>query len=162
MPRLNWPFRLLFALALQASAALAQRGDSKLIGTVVDKSTGKPIPSAEIVNRGDGRTVLSDSGGRYEFRDLAAGLLRFAVRAPGFPVATVVVALTKAEIMTRQIELDSTPAARAALAQKLPGVEVSTPPSRGPRFVDFERRQQTGRGQYLTRRARLCSAIRTT
>jgi len=151
MPRLNRALGLLFALALVASAALAQRGDSKLTGTVVDKTTGHPVASAEIVNRGDGRTVVSDSAGNYQFPDLAAGLLRFAVRAPGFPVTTVVVALTRAETMNRQIEMDSTPSAKATIAQTLPRVAVSTPASRGPRFVDFERRQQTGRGQYLTR-----------
>jgi hypothetical protein len=35
--------------------------------------------------------------------------------------------------------------------QPLPTVPVTTPASRGPRFADFERRQKTGRGQYLTK-----------
>jgi hypothetical protein len=45
------------------------------------------------------------------------------------------------------------PAAQDTLRkpQPLPTVPVTTPASRGPRFADFERRQKTGRGQYLTR-----------
>ena len=150
MPLLSRVLWLSFACTLSAAAARAQRGTSQMEGSVVDKTTGKTVANAEIVHRGDGRTVVADSAGRYKFPDLPAGLVRFAVRAPGFPVTTVVVALTRAEIMTRLIELDSTPSAKATLAQSLPGVAVSAPASRGPRFADFERRQQTGRGQYLT------------
>jgi hypothetical protein len=36
-------------------------------------------------------------------------------------------------------------------ARPIPGVTVTAPASRGPRYADFERRQKTGRGQYLTR-----------
>jgi hypothetical protein len=150
MYRLSAAVGLLLGLGLQPATALAQKGDSRLAGTVVDKSTGLPVPAAEITHRGDGRSVLADSAGRYQFPDLAPGLVRFVVRAPGFPVADVVVALTKSENLTRVIELDSTARGRST-AQALPAVAVSGVASRGPRYVDFERRQHTGRGQYLTR-----------
>jgi hypothetical protein len=38
----------------------------------------------------------------------------------------------------------------ATKPQPLPSVPVTAPASRGPRYADFERRQKTGRGQYLT------------
>jgi hypothetical protein len=142
---------LAFALCITSAPALAQKGDSKLMGRVTDKSTGRPVPTAQIIYRADGRSVVADSAGQYQFPDLPPGLLRFVVRAEGFPLATVIVALTKAESMTRMIELDSTPVGRSAAAQALPKVDVSAPASRGPRYLDFERRQHTGRGQYLTR-----------
>jgi hypothetical protein len=150
MPRLSPVLWLLFALGLQPAVALAQKGDSRLTGKVIDKSTGRPVPAAEITHRGDGRSVLADSAGQYQFPDLPPGLVRFVVRAPGFPLADVVVALTKSENLTRLIELDSTSGGRGGM-QPLPVVAVSGVASRGPRYVDFERRQRTGRGQYLTR-----------
>ena len=149
MPRLTRLLPLI-ALALSASPALAQKGDSRLTGTVTDKRSGLPVAAAEITNRADGRSVRTDSTGRYQFPELPAGIVRLAIHAGGFNDQTVVIALMKAESMTRLIELDSAPVNRAA-AQALPGVAVTTPASRGPRYVDFERRQHTGRGQYLTR-----------
>jgi hypothetical protein len=100
---------------------------------------------------GDGRLVVSDSFGYYRFHELDAGLVRFRVQAPGYPIATFVVALTNGERMERDIELDSLPDGAGAAAQPLPEVAVEAAPSLGRRYADFERRRSHGRGQYLTR-----------
>ena len=142
--------RFLFVLAAGASSALAQRGDARMTGRVVDKATGAPVAKAEIILLGDRRSVVSDSAGRYLFDDVPSGLVRFVVRAPGFPATTLSVALAHNESMARSIELDSSSAGRSA-AQRLPGVAIEGKASRGPRYVDFEHHMATGRGQYLTR-----------
>jgi hypothetical protein len=143
--RLNVSVRLLFAIALGSSGALAQKGDSRLTGTVVDKVSRAPVAKVQIIYVGDSRSVVSDSIGRYTFDSLPSGIVRFAVRAPRYPVLTLTVALMPGESMAREIVLDSSSA-----GQVLPRVSIDAPPSLGPRFADFERRRVTGRGQYLT------------
>jgi hypothetical protein len=144
-PRLDLSLRLLFAIALASSGALAQKGDSRLTGTVVDKVSRTPVAKVQIIYVGDSRSVVSDSIGRYTFDSLPSGIVRFAVRAPRYPVLTLTVALMPGESMAREIVLDSSSA-----GQVLPRVSIDAPPSLGPRFADFERRRVTGRGQYLT------------
>ena len=162
LPRLAPP-RLPLALALALSTLLAparvaaQKGSARLFGSVVNRATQGPLRGARIVHLGDGRVVLSDSLGFYRFPDLKAGIVRFVVRAAGFPDATFAVALANGEGMERDIELDSLPVAAPGTpappdgAQPLPSVTVEASPSLGRRFADFERRRLTGRGKYLTR-----------
>jgi hypothetical protein len=148
-PRLSILIRLSFGIVLCAPGAQAQKGDSRLTGTVVDKASRAPLARVQIIFVGDSRSVMSDSAGRYTFDGLPSGIVRFAIRAGGFPVTPLTVALMPGESMARVIELDSTDAGRSA-AQKLPRVSVEASAPVGPRFADFERRRVTGRGQYLT------------
>jgi hypothetical protein len=148
--RFRASLRLFFALAAGASGTLAQTGDSRMTGTVVDKASGAPLPNVQIQLFGDRRSVVSDSAGRYTFDALPSGIVRFTIRASGFPSTSLSVALARGESMARVIELDSTAAGRNT-AQALPRVNIAAPPPLPPRFADFERRRQTGRGQYLTR-----------
>lgn len=142
---------LLAALALVASPIAAQKGSARLFGSVVNRATQGTIPGTTIIHAGDGRSVTSDSLGYYLFPDLAAGIVRFTVRAPGYPIATFAVALTNGERMERDIELDSLAARAGDGAQELPAVAVEAPASLGRRYADFERRKMQGRGQYVTR-----------
>ncbi len=141
------------ALLLPAPAA-AQKGSAAIFGTVVDRMTQGPIPNARIVHAGDGRIITSDSLGFFQFPELRAGIVRFNVRAVGYPAVTFTVALTNGERMERDIELDGVKpgdSASAGTAQTLAGVEVEAPAPLGRRFADFERRKAMGRGHYLTR-----------
>lgn len=136
-------------LVLAAFPVQAQRGTARIYGTVIDRRTQAPVANAQIVHLGDGRNVTSDSLGLYRFDQLADGLVKFMVRAPRYPVTTIIVALTPGEQMERDVELDATTPALAG-AQALPEVKVEAPASMGPRYADFEHRRLTGRGQYLT------------
>lgn len=133
------------AVPLQQAAAQARSGS--LYGAVVDHSTGSGVADAEIQLVEGGRRVISDSVGNYTFSELPAGIVRFLVRARGFPPTRVVVALLHGERLSRLIEIDSS-TVRPAPAQVLPGVAVAATPT-APRYVDFERRRLIGRGQYL-------------
>lgn len=141
---------LLFGILLAAPGAWAQQNDSRLTGTIVDKASRAPLARVEIIFVGDARSVLSDSVGRYMFDALPSGIVRFAVRAAGYPFTPLTVALMPGESMARVIELDSSSAGRIA-AQRLPLVSINAPPPVSPRMVDFERRRVTGQGQYITR-----------
>jgi hypothetical protein len=143
-------FWLLFCMLLGAPRARAQHSDATLTGTIVDKSSGAPLARVELIFVGDSRSVLSDSAGRYQFDSLPSGVVRFVVRATGYPVTPLVVALAPGERMARVIELDSSSAAGSA-AQVLPGVRIAAAAPVNRRLVDFERRRLTGQGQYLTR-----------
>jgi Carboxypeptidase regulatory-like domain len=129
-----------------------QKGSANMFGSVVDRMTQGPIPNARIIHGGDGRIVIADSLGFYQFPELRAGIVRFSVRAVGYPTVTFTVALTNGERMERDIELDAPKASDSTqTAQTLAGVEVEAPAPLGRRFADFERRKAQGRGHYLTR-----------
>ena len=152
---------LTVALLACASIAAAQKPDGRLAGAVIDKSSGAPIAQAVVVFLGDGRLVTTDSTGEFQFDKLPTGVLRFLVRAKGFPSVGMIVALAKSESMQRRVELDSSAAAALAAAaatspstgaaQSLPMVSVEATPSLGPRFANFERRRKTGAGHYIVR-----------
>lgn len=154
MPRPLIPSLAVLSLVscVLARPVVAQKGSARVFGTVVNRNTQGPITGAQIVHVGDGRVVTSDSLGFYRFLELAAGIVRFRIVAPGYPVSTFTVALTNGERMERDLELDSLviDPGRAA-AQALPTVEVEATSPLGRRYLDFERRRTQGRGQYLTR-----------
>jgi hypothetical protein len=145
--RILW---LLSCILLAAPGARAQKNDATLTGTIVDKASGAPLTKVELIFVGDSRSVLSDSAGRYVFDSLPSGVVRFVVRATGYPVTPLAVALVPGERMARVIELDSSRAAGSA-AQMLPGVRIAAAAPVNRRLVDFERRRLTGQGQYVTR-----------
>lgn len=144
--------------------ALSQSASGRLTGRVVDHAGGAAIASATIVFLGDGRAATSDSGGAFRFDKLPSGILRFLVRAKGYPSVGLVLAFANGEVMDRRVEMDSSAAAAAVSgaastqagkpregAQTLPLVAVDAKASLGPRFANFERRQKTGAGQYMVR-----------
>jgi hypothetical protein len=137
------------AIALHASVVFAQPRTGQVAGLVVDHSTGTGV-AADIQLAEGGRHVVADSAGAYAFSDLPAGIVRFIVRAHGFPTTRVAVALVRGERLAHVIELDST-AVQAEPAQPLPAVSVAALPPPSPRYADFERRRLNGRGQYLVK-----------
>ena len=137
------------ALVLPRTAG-AQPRTSNVSGTVIDHATGGGLAAADIQLLEGDRRVVTDSAGAYSFADLPAGIVRFLVRARGFPPTRVAVALVRGERMSRIIELDSA-TVKADPAQALPGMAVAAPAPPAPRYVDFERRRLNGRGQYLVK-----------
>ena len=143
--------RVLLATAvIPVMSAFGQTPLAKMSGTVIDATTRAFIANAEIIHLTNGRSVTTDSVGRYLFADVPAGIARFLVRVRGFPATSVTVALARGDSLARVIVLDSSLAARAA-AQAIPALAVVAPREPLPRYVDFERRRLTGRGQYVTR-----------
>jgi hypothetical protein len=148
------------AMALASPQGHAQRRDGRLSGSVLDKSTQKPLGGVTVVNLLDGKSTLTDSAGAFRFEKLPAGIVRFLFRVEGFPQQGLVVALAQGEAMLRTVEMDSSKVVAAAPpppptptsgVQQLALVTVAETPSLGPRFANFERRRKTGAGQYVVR-----------
>ncbi|HEU4995513.1 MAG TPA: carboxypeptidase regulatory-like domain-containing protein [Gemmatimonadaceae bacterium] len=124
---------------------------SELSGRVTDRSTGRPIPKADIIVLATTRSATTDSAGRYLITGMLPGMYRMVVRAANFPALQLSIAITDVRRTDRSIVLDSTASGRLAAAQSLPPIGVTAEAYSVPlRLVDFERRRHTGRGQYLT------------
>ena len=164
MPTRSCLLRLapLFVVGLACAAALqAQKREGRVVGAVFDRSTGQPLGGVTVVSLHDGKALSTDTTGAFRFERLPVGIVRFLIRAPGFPQQGLVLALAEGERMERRIELDSTTAARqadeaparesAARGQMLAPVLVNEDATLGTRYTAFERRMKTGAGQYLVR-----------
>ncbi len=156
--------RIAFMCALGLASAFelgAQRRDGRVVGAVIDRSTGQPLAGVTVVSLHDGKSFTTDTAGAFRFEKLPVGIVRFLVRAPGFPQKGLVLALAEGERMEQRVELDSTPASRLAdvptpraageRAQMLAPVLVAEEASLGVRYAAFERRRKTGAGQYAVR-----------
>jgi hypothetical protein len=69
---------------LDASSAVAQSPAESLSGQLLDKTTGTPIPAGVIELTRTKRRVLTDSLGRFAFRDVPAGPHALAASALGY------------------------------------------------------------------------------
>jgi hypothetical protein len=132
-------------VTIAAASAQAQPGNATLRGRVLDKASKTPIVAAEVRLLSGARTVNSDSGGRYLLSAVPAGEQQVVVVATAYPVFHFTVALGTNEDIVRDIELDS------ATPPTLPEVTVKAKEPVSYRLVDFERRRNVGRGQYMTR-----------
>src|SRR5258708_15104540 len=117
-------------------------------GRVVNKSSSVGVAGVAVVLALDGRTVATDSAGRYAFGNLPAGPLRFLVHAPGFHAAEFTVDVKGGDDVAHTIELESSGDGPAP--PSLTPVVTEAMPGGSYRLMDFERRRRTGRGQYLT------------
>ncbi len=139
----------------QRPPAAAPAATARFFGTVIDASTGRPIVGARISSASVPGIVISDTAGRFDVPNVPAGLVRFYITASEFPRANLTLAFAPGEQMERVLELDSTstppPEAVRAPAQALPQMTVEATPLPPVWLRDFERRRETGRGQYVTR-----------
>src|SRR5438105_9626891 len=138
------------AMSTAAAGPAFAQSALRMPGRVVDKSSGRPIASAEIRLVSDGRSVNSDSAGRFVFPSLPNGALQFLIRAAYFPEVRLIVDLQPGQELERVIEMDSTAAGRTLRALSPIVVTAPATPAISYRLVDFERRRKSGRGHYLT------------
>ena len=139
----------LLIMSAVAAPAFAQT-TSQMSGRIVDKVSGQPIASAQIVLESDGRSIESDSAGRFAFQALPSGTAQFLIRATHFPDLRLILDLSAGQELMRVVEMDSTAAGRTIHTLGPMVVTATAPPPVSYRLVDFERRRKTGRGQYLT------------
>jgi len=159
MPMLSLPIpasvcRLLAVAALLFSpwgpALRAQ--PATFTGRVVDGQTNRPIVGASVAVTTTGASARTDSTGAFRIAGLKVGIHRFLVSAVGYGRGSLTLAFAAREVMERELALDPIGVAGTDTApQALPGVSVTADPAPGRRYLDFERRRTTGRGQYLTR-----------
>lgn len=151
--------RVALGLALATAVLGAQRPGAMAAtfqGRIYDAVSGTPIAGATITATSAGRSARTDSLGRFQLAGLPPGIVRFLIAAPGYQRSPLALPLAPREVMERELELEPTGTAASAgadstAAQRLPTVPVTAMPGMGNRFIDFERRRATGRGQYRTR-----------
>lgn len=135
---------IVLALVTLLIPGIGQAQAGSVRGSVMDRSTGRPVIGADVTLLDEGRSVRTDSLGRYAFAHVTPGVVRMRVRAIGFPSEFMVFELAERQVAERPVIL-------SAIPQQLASVEVrSAAPTTDYRMVGFERRRETGRGQYLT------------
>jgi len=131
---------MLCAVSL-AAPATAQRG-AILRGRVLMDSTKQPVPGAEVVIGDRGPAVAADSLGRFRLAGIPPGQHRVLVRRMGFEPFSAPLRFSQSDSLDVEFFLEP-------VAQSLPRLEIVSPfGRRAPR--DFERRRQSGVGQFLT------------
>ena len=82
MNRLQVSCGLVATIAMILASAPAIAGD--LTGRVVDADTGRPLPGAEVVIEGTGRSAVTDRAGEFRIVDAPSGLARVTASSVGY------------------------------------------------------------------------------
>jgi tetratricopeptide (TPR) repeat protein len=105
------------------------RGNNRLAGVIVDKTTGKPVANPTIKLRkgsSGGPDVAGDGNGKWAILGLASGGWNLDVSAPGYVTRQLSLGITEGQrVPTMKIELDPQAAAAAQPASEAaaPSVE---------------------------------------
>lgn len=137
----------------------AQQRLAEIRGAVVDRTSGAPLPGAQVTLPGAALPTTSDAEGRFAHRGLPAGTYLLQVRSIGYVAAAWVIVLAEGEVLDRTFLLEA--------AYELPPVVVEGLADR--RLAEFEARRQQGRGHFVTAEEirargakRLSDVLRTT
>jgi Flp pilus assembly protein TadD len=81
-------------MASMLAASEDWRGNNRLAGYVVDKSTGKPVPNAKVmlrIQKGSkgGPDVMTDANGKWAVLGMSSGMWNIDVEAPGYVVRQI-------------------------------------------------------------------------
>jgi len=137
--------RAALLVALLAVAIVPEPGAAQatLRGRVIDSELGQAVAGAVVRIKPGPPPFTADSLGRFEARDLPAGLADVTIEAPGYDSATFAVRLTASDTVTGVFSLDFT-------GYRLPEVVVEARAEQlVPRYLDFERRRHAALGAYL-------------
>jgi len=147
---------ILLALSVEAApgqgvAAKAPAAPpSRLHGRVLDRKTKAGIPFAQVILDADGRSVTSDSAGRYDIPGMPNGVVSLTVRHANFAVGHYTLELIGTGSWDHDMELDSAGTEATHIARLAAVAVTATAPRSNSRMFGFELRRATGRGQYLT------------
>lgn len=128
------------AVAIGPELAGAQ---ATLQGRVVDSELGHPLVGAVVRVRGGASPVTTDSLGRFEARELPAGVAEVRIQLIGYAMGVFTVHFPPSGAVHQDFALDFTGA-------DLPELVVRGRAERLlPRYTDFERRRALGMGAYF-------------
>jgi hypothetical protein len=96
---------------------LVQGTDPSILGTIVDGSTGEPLPNVVVSLTDLDRTSVSNASGRYEFSAVPPGPQHIAVRRIGYGPRTLHALVPREGAVEINIALRAEP-------MRLPGIEV--------------------------------------
>ncbi|MBK5186591.1 MAG: SusC/RagA family TonB-linked outer membrane protein [Gemmatimonadaceae bacterium] len=92
---------------LLPATAIAQQGT--IAGTVTDKATNNPVPSAQVTIVGSTRGTLTGDKGEYVLRAVAPGVLTLRATRIGYAASTQTVTVPASGTVTADFALTSTP-----------------------------------------------------
>lgn len=131
---------VLCAVALAPETGLAQ---ATLRGLVVDSETGHPLPGADVQVEPGPSSLTTDTLGRFETQDLAAGDAEVRIRLEGYAEHVSGVSLPASGVVDLVFSLDFT-------GHRLPEVVVRARAEElMPRYLEFERRRERGLGAFF-------------
>lgn len=114
-------------------------------GQVLAEKSERPIPNARIELRSTAFATRSDSAGRFQLSNLAAGNYVVVIRAIGFDSLVANVRLTAREVVDADFLMTSS-------AQTLAEVKVEAEGGLDRlRLAEFDERRATGQGRFLDR-----------
>ncbi len=102
MPRL---LIISFSFLISFSAAFGQRGNSKLVGTILDENN-EPIPGITIRLTGTDKGAVSDIDGNFEISSLRAGEHQFEINGVGYKTRTITTKLIAGQDLKLTISLE--------------------------------------------------------
>jgi len=121
---------------------VAQSGSGTIKGVVMSTSPRRPLEGVRIRLIGTTFNAVSDSKGRFQFRDLDPGKYLIEAAAIGFTTMNSPLLLGERETLELEFLASSE-------AVRLPDLSVAERAEHGPR--DWLRRKSEGRGRYITR-----------
>ncbi len=95
-------------LAVFAPAALEAQGTGTVTGTVIEQSTTRPLPGAQVVLGETGLGALTDARGRYQILNVPAGQHVVQVQIIGYAEASQTVTVVAGEAATADFALEET------------------------------------------------------
>jgi iron complex outermembrane recepter protein len=94
-------------LLVGVSAPLAAQGTGTLSGTVSATVGGTPVQGARVAIANPAAVALTDAGGKYTLRDVAAGHYDVQVTAIGFKPARKIVDIAKGQTTSLDVEMEA-------------------------------------------------------
>ncbi|MGE5744767.1 MAG: carboxypeptidase regulatory-like domain-containing protein [Gemmatimonadota bacterium] len=129
--------------ALLAGAGETVTAQATLRGRVIDSELGQAVANATVRIKPGPAPLTTDTIGRFEARGLSAGAAEVTIEALGYQPAVFTVLLGAADTVNGVFPLDFTGYRLAEVAVTARAEQLV------PRYLDFERRRNTGQGAYL-------------
>jgi hypothetical protein len=127
-------------VALLPLAAAAQ---ARLVGSVVDSETGRPVSNASITIKGMKGPINADSSGQFTVESLPDEDVNLTIRRVGYAPGDFRIRVPATGVATKTFSLDFT-------GLKLTTIEVTARAEQlTARYTDFERRRQRGQGAFF-------------
>lgn len=129
--------------ALLAAAVETATAQATLRGRVIDSELGQAVAGATVRIKPGPAPLTTDTLGQFEARALAAGTAEVTIESLGYQTAVFTVRLGAADTVNGVFPLDFT-------GYRLTEVAVTARAELlVPRYLDFERRRNTGQGAYV-------------
>jgi hypothetical protein len=130
-------------VALLAGAGGTVTAQATLRGRVIDSELGQAVAGATVRIKPGPASLTTDTLGRFEARGLVAGAAEVTIEALGYQPGVFTVRLGAADTVNGVFPIDFT-GYRLAEVAVTARAELLV-----PRYLDFERRRNTGQGAYI-------------